>query len=210
MSGSLSDYEDWVKALRSWRRDPLTDLTHMPRLDDTSFPPATYQRFLRHLNEAINEFMKRWQTQFSAALGSATDDHARARVLVDARQGLGHRLALARHASFPERIREALTTQAEADIRSLQAQLEQDALNVVTVSSASNRPQREATLRLIRTNALTAVLDPAFSLDGTIVDDEVRRADSVTEKSLAADQGSAVDFVTRRPTRRIFQPDSLE
>ncbi len=207
MNNSLSVYEDWVKGLRAWRRDPITDLSHLPALEESSFPPATYQRFLNHLNDAINEFMKRWQGQLSASLGAATNDHARARALVDSRLGLGQRLKLARHPSFPEKIRSQLVAQAERDIRSLQAQLEEDAVNVVAASSASSRPQREATLRLIRDNALTAVLDPNFSLDGTINDREALRADAVTEESLLADEVALQDFVPRRPTRRIFNSD---
>lgn len=210
MSNSVSVYEDWVRALRAWRRDPVTDLSHLPPLDETSFPPATYQRFLNHLNDAINEFMKRWQSQLSTSLGASTEDHARARALVDARVGLAQRLQLARHPSFPDSIREALVTQATADIRNLQAQLEDDAANVVAVSSASNRPQREATLRLIRDNSLTAVLDPGFTLDGNIRDQEVLRAEAVTEESLRADRATAQDFVARRPRRRIFNPDHQE
>jgi len=188
----------------------MTDLSHLPSLDEASFPPATYQRFLNHLNDAINEFMKRWQSQLSGSLGAATEDHARARALVDARVGLAQRLQLARHPSFPDNIRDALVTQATADIRNLQAQLEEDAANVVAVSSASNRPQREATLRLIRDNALTAVLDPGFSLDGNISDQEMLRAEAVTEESLRTDRATAQDVVPRRPTRRIFNPDHEE
>lgn len=210
MSNSLSVYEDWVRALRAWRRDPLVDLSHLPALDEASFPPATYQRFLNHLNEAINEFMKRWQSQLSTSLGAATDDHVRARALVDSRLGLSQRLRLARHASFPEKIRNELVAQAEKDIRGLQAQLEENALNVVAVSSASSRPQREATLRLIRDNALTAVLDPNFSLDGTINDKEALRADAVTEESGEAASTTFQDFVPRRPIRRIFNSNQQE
>lgn len=210
----MSVYEDWVRTLRAWRRDPLTDLTKLPVLDETSFPPAIYQRFLRHLNEAINEFMNRWQSQLAAALGAASDDHARARALVDSRVGLSQRLVLARHPSFPEKIRNQLIEQATTDIKSLQAQLEDDATNMVSLGSASMRPQREATLRLIRDNALTAVLDPNFSFDGTIRDREVLRADAEadaeTKGSSNTQRASLQDFVPRRPTRRIFNPDSGE
>lgn len=210
MSYSVSVYEDWVKALRAWRRHPLTDLTRLPTLDETSFPPATYQRFVNHLNDAINEFMKHWQSQLATNLGGATDDHARARALVDARVGLSQRLKLARHPSFPEKIRAQLIAQAETDIRSLQAQLEQDAMNVVAASSASSRHQREATLRLFRSNALTAVLDPSFSLDGQIDDQEARRADSFNDESKPAAHPTLQDFVPRRPARRIFTADPQE
>lgn len=210
MTNSLSVYEDWVKALRAWRRDPLTDLSHLPTLDETSFPPATYQRFVTHLNDAVNAFMKRWQDQLSASLGAAQDDHARARALVGARQGLHQRLTLARHPSFPPRIREQLVAQAEEDVRNLQAQLEENAVNVVAVSSASHRPQREATLRLIRDNALTAVLDPLFSLDGELTDREVERADAYVAESVRGEPPALQDFVPRRPARRLFDLDTQE
>lgn len=202
-ANSLSVYETWVRTLRAWRRDPLIDLSQLPTLDETSFPPATYQRLINHLNEAITEQMKRWQSQTASTLGAATDDHARARALVDAREGLAHRLKLARHTAFPEQIRSALITQAENDIRSLQTQLERDAQHVAAAASASNRPVREATLKLFRDNPLTAVLDPNFSLDGTIDDTEMRRAESVTEEDLAATSGQVQEFVARRPRRIV-------
>lgn len=210
LSDSLSVYEDWVRALRSWRQDPLTEMRQLPPLDASSFPPATYQRFVNHLNSAINDFMKRWQAQLSSMLGAATSDHARARALIDARVGLVERLNLARHPGLPEEVRKQLTMQAESDIRSLQAQLETEATHVVAVSSSSNRPQREATLRLIRDNALTAVLEPGFSLDGTINDSEFQRADSVAQAAQEASPAVLQDFVPRRPKRRIFDPESEE
>lgn len=210
MTGSISVYEAWVKTLRAWRREPLTDLSGLPALDETSFPPATYERFLNHLNEAINEFMARWQSQLSSALGGAADGHAVARVLVDARVGLRMRIQLARHPAFPETIRAQLVSQAESDIKGLQAQLEGQAMNVVSTSSASNRPEREATLRLIRDNALTAVLDPAFSVSGPVGDREMQRADAVTEAWLNAESAALDDFVPRKPMRRVFAPETEE
>ena len=195
---SLSTYEDWVKTLRAWRHDPMTDLSHLPSLDESSFPPATYQRFLNHLNDAVNEFMKHWQRQFVASFSAADDDHARARALVDAREGLGLRLTLANHPSFPQQIRDQLLAQTDADIRGLQQQLENDAQNVAAAASTSSRPQREATLRLIRDNALTAVLNPNFTPEPAVKQSPMPpRADT-----------SPADFVPRQRARRIFDPNA--
>lgn len=197
---SFSTYEDWVRALRAWRHDPMTDMSHLPVLTESSFPPATYQRFLNHLNDAVNEFMKHWQRQFTASFGAAHDDHARGRALVDAREGLHLRLALARHPSFPPKIRSQLLTQADADIRGLQIQLENDAQNVAAAASTSNRPQREATLRLIRDNALTAVLNPNYA--------PTPAAEPATTPSLPPADSQPIDFVPRQRTRRIFDPNA--
>jgi len=202
---SLSDYEDWVRALRSWRRDATADLESLPALEASSFPPATYRRFLKHLNDAINEFMKRWQTQLSAALSAAVDDHARARALVEARVGLAHRLRLARHPSFPQEIRDQLEKQAIDDVTSIQAQLEEDARSVVSASSSSSRPAREATLRLIRDNALTAVLDPGYALDSSVEGVDAGCVASAEEPVVPPD-----DFLPRRPRRVLFDASGQE
>jgi hypothetical protein len=199
--GSSSVYEQWVLGLRAWRSDPSTDLSHLPALDETSFPPATYDRLIDHLNEAINAFMAAWNDQLLGAVRSATDTHALARALVDARRGLAHRLVLARHPSLPETIRRQLLTQAEADIRGLQRQLEERAEHVAESASSLGRTEREAALRLHRENSLTAVLDPAFSLDG-VDDREVARADAIEQHGAAA--VDATPFTTARPQRRVF------
>lgn len=188
--------------LRSWRADPLTNLTHLPKLDETSFPPATYNRLINHLNEAINEFMKRWTLQLSSALGVAKEPHALARALVDARLGLAHRLKLARHPSLPETISKQLLTQAENDIRSLQRQLEEGAQHAASSGSSVGRNEKEALLRLYRDNALTAVLDAGFSLD-SVNDREVQRADAA-ENAIADESAPADPFTLSRPKRRIF------
>lgn len=83
-------------------------------------------------------------------------------------------------------------------------------MNIVSRSSASNRPQREATLRLFRDNSLAAVLDPNFSIDGDIQDHEVRRAEAVAVEGLASDRPDIQDFIPRRPPRRIFGSDPEE
>jgi hypothetical protein len=208
LNNSLNVYEDWVRALRAWRRDPTTDLSALPPLDETSFPRGTYQRFLHHLNEAINEFMKHWQAYFVAALSAAPNDQTRARALVDARTGLSQRLKLAEHPSFPKEIRDQLLAQAARDIKAIQTRLEEEAMHIASVSSVSTRPQRETTLRLIRNNALTAVLDSSFVFDEA--NDPVRPTEPAPRDSRASQPHALDDFVPRRPARRIFGTDSLE
>ncbi len=203
MSSSSSNvYEQWVLGLRSWRADPLTNLSDLPKLDETSFPPATYNRLINHLNEAINEFMKRWNRQLSSAVGAAKEPHTLARALVDARLGLAHRLKLARHPSLPATISKQLVTQAETDIRSLQRQLEEGAQHAASSGSSVGRTEKEAILRLYRDNALTAVLDAGFSLDG-VNDREVQRANAA-EDTVAYDGTPAEPFTLSSPKRRIF------
>lgn len=200
-------YETWVRTLRAWSKDPLVDLSRLPSLDAQSFPPAAYQRFLLHLNAAIDAFMENWQTTFMATMGAAHDDHSRARALVSARTGLARRLSLARHPSFPPQIRDQMIQQTERDVRSLQAQLETDALRASTGWSASTRSQQEALLRLVRRNALTAVLEPSFSLAELIDDSELRRAQAAAATIIAQTADEVVEHQTGRPKRRIFIED---
>ncbi|WP_157983954.1 hypothetical protein [Nesterenkonia muleiensis] len=197
---SLTEYEAWVRSLRAWQRDPLTDMSQLPAIDAASFPPATFDRFLKRLNEAIGEFMRRWQDQLATSLGKASDLHAMARVLVHSREGLVMRLRLAQHPGLPQQIREALTDQASAEIRDLQQQLEKDAATRVSRMSGSSRPEQESALKLFRDNALTAVLDPGFSLDGSVQDAVTRAAEAVEHNP----SQTLTDFVPARRTRRLL------
>lgn len=200
-------YETWVRTLRTWSRNPLTDLSKLPVLSPESFPPAVYQRFLAHLNDAVNEFMKNWQQSFVSAMGEATDNHHRTVALIGARKGLARRLLLARHPAFPSEIREQLLLQAEQDVRSLQSQLESNLARGQFSKSSSTRPQQEAMLSLIRNNSLTAVLDAGFQLDDTVTDSEIRRAAAESDVE-AGGVLVEVALVPLRPRRRIFNEES--
>ncbi|MFT4298206.1 MAG: hypothetical protein QM597_00995 [Aeromicrobium sp.] len=177
-SPSLSVYETWVRTLRAWSKDPATDLSHLPAFDPEGFSPSTYERFVDHVIKAIEDQTDRWHRSFLDAAQNARDDHAMAQVLVDARKGLAHLLRLSRHPAFPEEIREALSKRFDEQIRDIQQHLEDSAVHAASMSSATNRAEREARLRLYRDNALTAVLDPGFSLDGQIDDVVTRQADA--------------------------------
>lgn len=205
---STNVYEQWVLGLRAWRVDPQTDLSQLPKLDESSFPPPTYNRLINHLNEAINEFMKRWNLQLASTVGAAGDPHALARALVDGRVGLAHRMRLARHPSLPETMGKQLVKQAESDIHSLQRQLEEGAQHAASSGSSVGRTEREATLRLYRDNSLTAVLEPGFSLDG-VNDREVLRADAV-ENAISQDAVPPEPFTVTRRKRRIVLPSHQE
>ena len=198
-------YDTWIRALRQWRADPMVDMSQLPKLDASSFPPATYQRFVAHLNDAINRFMQRWEKQLNQGLETATSDHAVARALVNARVGLVERIKLAQHPSFPPEIREQLLNQAATDITSLQKQLEDAAVRSGRSAVASNRLSSEATLDLFRRNPLTAVLDPNYSVDGVINDVEMQRSQRAEADSLpdypVAPSG---DFLPVQPKRRVL------
>jgi hypothetical protein len=115
---------------------------------------------------------------------------------------------LARHPALPETISRQLVMQAESDIRSLQRQLEENAQNSASSGSSVGRAERDATLRLYRDNALTAVLDPGFSLEG-VMDREVLRADAV-ESAIANDSVPVEPFILKRRNRRIVLPSHQE
>lgn len=198
---ATSDYERWAVGLRAWRNDPLTDLSGLPPLQIDSLPPAAFKRLLRHLNEAVDGFMNRWQTQLVAAMEHVRDHGAIAQVLVDARARFAHRLRLADHSGLPEVIRKQLRSQAEIQLRSIQQQLEDSALSMSGGVSGSARADREAILRVYRENALTAVLDPRATSD-TVDDPEMRRAEAA-EASLNGGVGHLETGTWTAPRRRI-------
>lgn len=204
---SPSVYEQWVVSLRAWRNDPFVDLHGLPPIDESSFPPSTYQRFLRHLNDAINSFMKVWSTRLSAALAEAHDSHELGRALVDARRGLACRLALARHPSFPEHIRQQLVEQAVTDIQDLQKQMEDRAAQRGGSTSSIARAEIEESLRIVRSNAFTAVLDPNFAAEPAAASSAASAADQTDHRGnpqARADRPLGI----RRPARRVVVDSS--
>jgi hypothetical protein len=199
---ATTDYERWTLGLRAWRADPSTDLSGLPALQMDSLPPAAFTRLLRHLNEAVDEFMKRWHDQFIATTANVRDEREIARVLVDARSRFAPRLRLAAHSGLPEPIRQQLRAHAEIELRSIQGQLEDSAKSMSSSGASSVRSDRDMLLRLYRENPLTAVLDPNALAD-TIDDREMHRADAAQERMEAEAYAAATDPWTV-PRRRVF------
>ncbi|MGB3605156.1 hypothetical protein [Gordonia sp. (in: high G+C Gram-positive bacteria)] len=154
---SDSPYELWVVTLRTWSRDPSTDLSRLPTLAVDSFPPGAYERFFRHVGEAIDAVNSAASSQLDRDIGAARNPHEIAAALVAARPKLARRLQLARHPGLPKQIREVLETAAAKDISRMQAELETMAASSVS-RYGSDRLASEQMLHLVRQNPLTAVL----------------------------------------------------
>lgn len=163
---AASAYEAWVVAVRAWRDDPRHDMSNLPQLTVDSLPPSAYERLFAHLSAAHQHVMDQWSEAFAREWGSARDDHARVRALMGTRMLLARRLQLAGHPGLPAAVREGLVDGVARDVNALQSQLEE------AVSRQSghriDRIARERTLRLLRTNALTVILEPGFPLQALI------------------------------------------
>lgn len=168
MSGGA--YELWVTALRQWRVDQTIDLSRLPSLAVDTFTPATYGRLLGHLQQALNQMMEGWAARLQAAVSTTSDPHELARGLVSMRPQLARRLQLARHPGLPSEIADTLWSGAVADIQSIQAQLEAT-VSAREAGAASDRPNAEKLLDVLRRNSFTALLDPGFPL-GALLDDD--------------------------------------
>ena len=168
MSGG--PYELWVTALRQWRVDPATDLSGLPSLAVDTFTPATYGRLLDHLQQALNQMMEGWAERLQRSVATTTDPHELARALVSMRPHLARRLQLARHPGLPAEIADTLWSGAVADIHSIQDQLEAT-VSTRAAGAASDRPNAERMLDVLRRNSFTALLDPGFPL-GALLDDD--------------------------------------
>jgi hypothetical protein len=201
-SDAATEYEQWTLGLRAWRVDPLTDLSGLPPLRNDSLPPAAFQRLLRHLHEAIEMFMKRWQEQLVAATADLRDEADAARALVDARRRFAQRLRLAAHPGLPEDIQLRLRAQAEIDLRSIQAELEGSVLTIAGSGARSAQTDRETLLRIYRENALTAALDPSFISD-SVDDREMHRANAA-EQLIEPVQSEANTNRWTASRRRVF------
>ncbi|MCF6389349.1 hypothetical protein L2K20_20435 [Mycobacterium sp. MBM] len=176
MTAPTSVYEAWVSALRLWGADPRHDMAGLPVLVVDSLPPAAYERLLGHLMAAQQRVMDQWSVTFTRDLAAVRDEHSRARVLLGGRVLLARRLQLARHPGLPEVVRTELANGIARDIRQLQQELE-EAVMRQQPGTRLDRTQIERALYALRTNPLTAVLDPGFSLqallDGRVEDPPV-------------------------------------
>jgi hypothetical protein len=167
MTAPTSAYEAWVTALRTWRDDPRHDMSALPTLVVDSLPPSAYDRLLGHMQAAHQHVMTRWSETFARDWGRARDEHERARALIATRLLLARRLQLAGHPGLPEVIRTEFTNGVVRDIQQLQTELE-DAAARPEPGARIDRTQQERTLQLLRTNRLTAILEPGFSLEALL------------------------------------------
>ncbi|WP_367767908.1 hypothetical protein [Arthrobacter sp. HS15c] len=162
-----SVYETWVLTLRQWQKEPLTPLDRLPPIKEEDFSPGTWARLLAHIDAAITQVMNDWQASLSKAVGTARSDQDLGRELVQLRRILARRVQLARHSSLPDRVRNALSADAEASILTLQSDLETN----VSKSAADGRVDPSAADRLlgvVRTNSLIHVLTLETVQDGSV------------------------------------------
>jgi len=163
MTISASAYEAWVTALRLWRDDPRHDMSGLPTLVVDSLPPSAYERLLGHMIGAHQHVMDRWSETFARSWAAAGDEQQQVRALLDTRVLLARRLQLANHPGLPEVIRTELSKSVANDVHQLQKQLEEAATRH-QAGVRTDRLQIERALRVLRTNRLTAILEPDFSL----------------------------------------------
>jgi hypothetical protein len=164
---SGGDYETWVMGLRAWRSNPSTDLSHLPALTSASFTPATYERLMTHIQDALSHMMQAWAARLRTEVSASTNEHDAARALVQLRPELARRLQLAKHPGLPEEIRTALWDAAVADIQTIQADLEKAVVAPSSAGGTTDRAGGERMLALVRQNPFTAILNPAFDVGPT-------------------------------------------
>ncbi len=162
MSGGV--YESWVIGLRAWANDPGTDLSQLPTLTAESFTPATYQRLIKHLNDAISTMMASWNESLNRAISSARDEHDVARELVQLRALLARRLQLARHPGFPQEISNSLWDGACVDILAIQQSLE-SGVHATSDRATTSRSDQERTLAMVRGTSFAAIIAPGYPID---------------------------------------------
>ncbi len=160
-----SVYESWVITLLAWRDDPTVPLDDLPVLTEESLPRDAYDRFFRHLQEALEHSTRRWEKAFAAAISGFRDDHDLADRLVKQRAGLARRLQLASHPSLPEPVRIALTEDFARMVHRLQEQFES---NTRSGLIRSRHPHHvvEQLMRTVHENPLDDVLRLRVSQDG--------------------------------------------
>lgn len=163
MTPQASAYEQWVTAVRSWREDPRHDMSQLPVLVADSLPPAAFERLFVHIRDAQQYVMDRWVSTFARDWGGARDEQGRVRALLDTRRVLARRLQLARHPGLPEVVRTELGNGVARDIRQLQEELE-EAVTKQQRGARFDSAQIERALNILRTNRLTAILEPGYSL----------------------------------------------
>ncbi|MBS1696411.1 MAG: hypothetical protein JST91_29850 [Actinobacteria bacterium] len=196
---SASAYETWVTAVRAWRDDPRHDLTALPALRVDSLPPAAYERLFEHIRAAQQRVMDRWSETFARDWGAAKDDHGRVRALIATRVMLARRLQLAGHPGLPETVRTEFTAGVARDVRTLQTDLE----TAVTKQTGHRFDplQTNRILGLLRSNRLTAILEPGFPLQA-LIDGRIDTPSLPEPPIPVAPQSRATDAPPATPARR--------
>jgi hypothetical protein len=154
-----SVYERWVLTLRAWAKEPeRTPLDGLPALDDSTFTPDTYGRFVDHVLDAMRQANERWHRGLSRAWETSATPHELAREMVALRITLARRLQLARHPGLPGPIRDSLLAGLRGDIERYQTETE-DAVRNQRSATTVDSSWRDQMLAVVRENSFLAVLD---------------------------------------------------
>lgn len=156
---ATSVYEQWVRGLQAWAKDPMTNLDHLPSMTEESQPVAVFERLVERLSQALRTFTDSWADQLFVRLGDARDSFSQAQVMVDSQRMFARRLLLAQHRGLPQTLREALWDAAIADARSLQKELDDLAERADRQLGSTG----EMTA-LFRDHTLTSLVEPGFPL----------------------------------------------
>lgn len=200
---STSTYEAWVHGLRRWALDPTADLGGLPALTVDSFTPDTYRRLLGHLHTAIATMMRTWQAQLTRDLGSALDDHGRARALVSLRVLLARRLELAKHPALPREVSHALWDSAARDIEHIQRTLETEVVRPRDGTARADGAQ-ERLLQLVKQHSFVVLIQPGFPLSAFIAQQGITSASTSPDVPRVIGGGPPPEFTERAPRRRVL------
>lgn len=158
-------FETWVRTMKAWAIDPTTPLDHLPPLTDETFTPATYQRLLVYVKDALETVTQKWLTELGRALSTWRTPFELAHDLVQLRASLARRVQLSRHPSLPPAIRTAYIREVERAIRGYQADLEESVATILAHGHLSTN-DREQVLRALQENSFLRVLDMAVTQGG--------------------------------------------
>lgn len=152
MWGDGGAYGAWVSYMAAFGRDDAYVLASPPAVVEADFHPETWGRWVAVVDAGIGARLALWQHRLVEAMKHARTDGEYAHVLVGSRTGLRAVLAFVTDMPAPFDIRERFRTRIESQIRSMQADLERDALARVQTQ------QGERELRIVRANPFTAVI----------------------------------------------------
>ncbi|MFJ4468895.1 hypothetical protein ACIP2X_15585 [Streptomyces sp. NPDC089424] len=153
--GHGGPYETWVDFLRRWAAAEPADPAALPPLSQDDYPGETWERFARHLGDALDGRLKYWGERLAQALLAADDEFSAGRALAQARVGLTEVRAVAGHPGLPKTLRSRFTELVESQITDLQQQIERN-LDHLAATDGSDPRWIEGRRRTVRDNALTA------------------------------------------------------
>ncbi|WP_017583193.1 hypothetical protein [Nocardiopsis valliformis] len=161
-----SDYGRWVGFLRAWERQEAGshEADALPVLTQGSLPSTSWPLLVNHLVGAVSTRLGIWNAALTRAIAQANDPFSIGRALAQSRSGLHALRAVAGHPHLPGDLTRQLLEQVDAQVRSAQQQLEEQAAR--PVARGADTAQMQALLRAVRENPLTAVLAAAPSSGG--------------------------------------------